>query len=278
MVKKNLLKKMCVFILSTSIVLTSSKNIKASSPSDYGFIYDNNGYSVHSEYISRQFQNVYYDGTLIGQFQITVFRVRKTNTPGNVKDEVLLVKIITSPLSEYSSKYKDYVGGIADLCNASLSLLSSQKSTLCLPEPSFVNINYSSSNTISTGIGSSSITGSYLLGFSTSYMNDQYVINKKPFGGSFCLEYDYKPCNGNNRAEKARNLSLINAHTSYYMFGLQNNLTETKKLDFKKNFITYEIGFRTYRWPDSKWNGDLVSYDKKTDRSYIYASRTYSYK
>lgn len=280
MIKQKLIKIITCSIATTIFIINYRCNIKASSPETFGFIYDGNTYQVVSEYSHMKSDMVYCDGVCVGSFKSTAFRVRKRNTPGNMKSEAILVKVESMPECNYSNVKKKYIGGMNDYSNVTLSLMSCQGLTNYVPTTSTINIRETNTGTITAGLGKSSVNSSFALGFSALYTEEQFVNYVKIKGNCVSIEYDYKPTNGSNNAEKARNKSLTNVHTSYYIYNIntdRNKLEQNQVVEGKKNFVTYEVGFKAYGSKTLYWDGNYDSC-ATPKYPYVYGTRTYGYK
>ncbi len=82
---------------------------------------------------------------------------------------------------------------------------------------------------------------------------------------------------GSGKSTLLNLLSTIDRPTAYFIFNFTNDTSKLSALDFKKNFIDYEFGYKCYISDTKNWNGDGLNL-KGIENSNQYFCGAYSYK
>lgn len=276
--KKMRIKKIAACIVATAFAVQNLVSVKAVTPEDIGFDYDSSKYSVQTVYFSlkKEGKNVYYNKNLIGVSFIDVIKVRRKND-GNVKRDAYMIRVTNSPKQIYDESDKIYYGGVNQLCKARITLLSCQNSISYAPIPSAPTTTRSMTSGVDLGVSKDGVSASYSLGFTADYEDSAYQILAHDYKSSMEIEYDYLPTTKRDAAAKKKNLWLTNTHYAYFIFNFTNDISKLSTLDFKKNFIDYEFGYKCYMNNTKNWNGDGLKL-KAVEDSNQYFRGAYSYK
>lgn len=272
------IKKIVASIVATAFAFQNIISVNAVTPEDIGFEYDSTRYSVQSVYFSgkKDGKCVYYNHNLIGVSYIDVIKVRRKND-GTVKRDAYMVRVTNSPKQTCDESDRRYYGGVNQLCKARITLLSCQNSLSYAPVPSAPTSSRSMSSGVDLGISKDGVSASYSLGFTAEYEDTAYQILAHDYKSSMEVEYDYLPTTKRDAAAKKKNMWLTNSHSAYFIFNFTNDTSKLSALDFKKNFIDYEFGYKCYISDTKNWNGDGLNL-KGIENSNQYFCGAYSYK